>query len=174
MMKKSLVLSLTLLLCFSSAAYAESHGHRLSIGVGAAYGDWLGTSISYEFESRHHNAVEVAATGFLHYDDCPSCGHVCPESFWHNYNLFSAGVAWKPCVLTRKNSWGNLRLGAGIGTTGEDVVPSILLGYERNYALRSGCSFFWQLRTDVLFNSTELFRPGAFIGFKFPIYKNAL
>lgn len=155
-------------------AGAQSRGNRLCLEAGAFTGNGLGTTLFYERETRHHNAFEVSLDGYLEYADCQSCGHVCPESFWKEYNTFMCGVAWKPCVLLRKNTWGSLKIGTGIGTDRDDLIGAIQLGYERNYALRRDCIFFWQVRSDFMFGARRLLRPGLEIGFKIPIYTNAL
>lgn len=155
-------------------AFSQSRSHRLDLGAGIHFERGLTATLAYEHEMRHHAAFEVFTEFFLKWEDCPSCGHVCPESFWHSYNTVSAGVVWKPCVLRRKNSWGNLRLGGSGGSDTDRFVGGVLVGYERNYALPSGCILYWQVRTDFMIGGRDLFRPGLVLGLKFPIYKNAL
>lgn len=156
-------------------ALSQSRSHRIDIGAGLYYENGLSASLAYEHEMRHHSAFEVFTEFYLKWDECTSCGHVCPESFWHSYNSFEAGIVWEPCVLRRKNSWGNLRLGGSGGADTENsFVGGVLLGYERNYALPAGCILYWQVRSDFMIGGRDLFRPGVVLGFKFPIYKNAL
>lgn len=167
----TVVLACTLL---SSAGYAQSRGHRISVGLGALYEKGFDATLSYEHELRHHNAYEIFASGYLKYADCLSCGHVCPESFWHNYKSFCGGVTYKPCVLERRNSYGCFRLGAACGTDNDGFIAGFNLGYERNYALSEDWYFYWQLRTDIMIAAMDVFRGGITLGIKFPVYNKSL
>lgn len=165
------IIVLTLCLLSAGASFAQSRGNRVSLSAGAFIPNGLDVTLSFEHELRGHNAYEVLLNSYLKWADCPSCGHVCPESFWTHYNTYSFGLAWKPCVLRRRNVTGNLRLGVSGGTNrDEKFITGLLVGYESSYALRSGWTVFWQVRSDVMLNGTDLLRPGIAIGFKFPVF----
>lgn len=171
---RRMILAVALISLAVLPACAQSRSNRLSLSAGYAPVRGLSATFAYEREVRYHRSFEILADAYLKWEDCPSCGHVCPDSFWNSYNTFLFGGTWKPCVLRRRNSWGNLRLGADFGTDKSEFVAGILLGYERNYALNNGWLFFWQARTDIMINARDVFRPGISIGIKFPIYKNAI
>ena len=79
---KKYILSLMMGLCVSVSSFAQSHSDRISVGVGALYQRGLDATISWEHETRYHNAWEYFINGYVKWDECASCGHVCPESFW--------------------------------------------------------------------------------------------
>lgn len=153
---------------------AQSRSHRIDLGVGYSYKSGLAATMAYEHETRYYHTFEFGLDAYLQWAECPSCGRICPDSFWNSYNTFSGFGVWKPCVLRKKNSHGNIRLGASFGTDREKFVAGILIGYERNYAITNGWVFYWQIRSDLMINAKDLFRPGLTIGVKFPIYKNSL
>ena len=82
----------------SVSSFAQSHSDRISVGAGALYQRGLDATISWEHETRYHNAWEYFINGYIKWDECASCGHVCPESFWNNYRTWGVGAAYKPCV----------------------------------------------------------------------------
>ena len=96
---KKYILSLMMGLCLSVSSFAQSHSDRISIGVGALYQRGLDATISWEHETRYHNAWEYFVNGYIKWDECASCGHVCPESFWNNYRTWGVGAAYKPLSL---------------------------------------------------------------------------
>lgn len=85
---KKYILSLMMVLCISVSSFAQSHSDRISVGVGALYQRGLDATISWEHETRYHNAWEYFVNGYIKWDECASCGHVCPESFWNNYRTW--------------------------------------------------------------------------------------
>lgn len=87
----------------SVSSFAQSHSDRISVGAGALYQRGLDATISWEHETRYHNAWEYFINGYIKWDECASCGHVCPESFWNNYRTWGVGAAYKPCVARGRN-----------------------------------------------------------------------
>jgi hypothetical protein len=43
------------------------------------------------------------------------------------------------------------------------------VGYEHNYVLRSGCTLFWQVKSDMMIKGADLLRTGIVLGVKLPI-----
>ena len=166
-MKKAIFICMAFLA--SMASYAQSNSNRLSLGFGMLYENGLDTTLSYEHETKYHNAWEFFANGYLKWAECPSCQHVCPETFWHHYNSYSFGAAYKPCVSRGRNHHGNLRLGGSVGSDTDRFVGGIHLGYEHNYALRGGWTLFWQVKTNVMIKGEDLFRTGIVLGIKLPL-----
>lgn len=153
-------------------AYAQSNSNRISLGVGCLYERGLDATLSWEHETKYHNAWEYFVNGYIKWDDCPDCGHVCPESFWNNYRTWSVGIAYKPCVSRGRNNHGNLRIGASAGSNTNDFLGGFHVGYEHSYALRKGWQLYWQAKCDLLVpNKEDLFRTGIVLGFKIPTGK---
>ena len=172
-MKKSLAHTLLLIvICFMASmtpAMAQQNSGRISLGFGCLYERGLDVTLSYEHETRYHNAWEYFANGYIKWDECASCGHVCPESFWNNYRSYGFGIAYKPCVARGRNHHGNMRIGASGGSDTHDFMGGIHLGYEHNYTLRHGWKLFWQVKTDVMIKGEDLFRTGIVLGVKLPV-----
>ena len=140
-----------------------------SLGFGCLYERGLDVTLSYEHETKYHNAWEYFANGYIKWDECASCGHVCPESFWNNYRSYGFGFAYKPCVARGRNHHGNMRIGASAGSDTDRFLGGIHLGYEHNYTLRHGWKLFWQVKTDVMIKGEDLFRTGIVLGVKLPV-----
>lgn len=122
----------------SVSSFAQSHSDRISVGAGALYQRGLDATISWEHETRYHNAWEYFINGYIKWDECASCGHVCPESFWNNYRTWGVGAAYKPCVARGRNNYGNLRIGASAGSDTDKFVGGLHVGYEHNFAYVMG------------------------------------
>ncbi len=166
---KKLLFVMALVFCSASATFAQSHSDRISLGVGALYERGLDATLSWEHETKYHNAWEYFVNGYLKWEECASCNHVCPESFWHSYNTWGVGIAYKPCVVRGRNHYGNLRIGASGGSNTHDFLAGIHVGYEHNYALRHGWQLYWQAKCDVMVpDRKDLFRTGIVLGFKIP------
>ena len=148
---------------------AQTNSDHVSVGVGALCERGLDLTISYEHETKYHNAWEYFANGYIKWDDCKSCGHVCPESFWKNYRSYGFGIAYKPCVTRGRNHHGNLRIGASAGNDTKDFLGGAHIGYEHNYTLRGGWKLYWQVKTDVMIKGEDLFRTGVVLGVKLPV-----
>lgn len=59
--------------------FADDHKGRLQIGTGFLYERGMDLTVAYEHETRYHNAWEYFGNVYLKWDECASCGHVCPE-----------------------------------------------------------------------------------------------
>ena len=64
--------------CLSASAFAQAHSDRISLGVGLLYENGLDATLSWEHETKYHNAWEYFVNGYLKWDECASCGHICP------------------------------------------------------------------------------------------------
>ncbi len=148
---------------------ASDHRSRLSLGIGALYEKGFDATLSYEYETSYHNAWEFFGNYYFKWDECESCGHVCPESFWKNYRTWGVGAAYKPCVWRGRNSHGNLRIGGSLGSDLHKVLGGVHLGYEHDYALRGGWQLFWQVKTDFMIKGEDWFRTGVVLGVKLPL-----
>ena len=65
---KRYVLSLMMGLCMTVASFAQSHSDRISLGVGALYERGLDATLSWEYETRYHNAWEYFINAYLKRD----------------------------------------------------------------------------------------------------------
>ena len=135
----------------------------------ALYENGMDVTLAYEHEMNYRHAWEFFANGYLKWTECKSCGHICPESFWRNYHTYGFGVAYKPCVVRGRNHYGNLRIGASAGSDTNKFLAGIHVGYEHNYVLRSGCTLFWQVKSDMMIKGADLLRTGIVLGVKLPI-----
>ena len=168
---KKLFTILAIVSSFSLSSYAQSHSDRITFGMGLLYERGLDAdaTLAWEHETKYHNAWEYFVNGYLKWDECESCGHVCPESFWKNYRTWGVGVAYKPCVWRGRNNYGNLRIGASAGSNTDKFLGGIHVGYEHNYALRRGWVLYWQAKCDLMLpDRKDLFRTGVTLGFKIP------
>ncbi len=155
---------------FSLTIHAQTNSNHLMLSVGALYERGLDATLAYEHGTKYHNAWEYFITGYIKYDDDPEAGHITKKSFWHNYNSWHIGIAYKPCVSRGRNHHGNVRIGASAGSDLEDFVGGIHLGYEHSFALKHGWELFFQIKEDVIIpRSGDLFRTGAAFGFKLPL-----
>lgn len=62
---KKYILLLMMGLCVSVSSFAQSHSDRISVGVGALYQRGLDATISWEHETRYHNAWEYFINGYI-------------------------------------------------------------------------------------------------------------
>ena len=158
-----------LLIATLTSSHAQDGSNRISLGTGVLYERGLDLTLSYEHETKYHNAWEYFGNVYLKWDECASCGHVCPDSFWKNYRTYNFGIAYKPCVVRGRNNHGNVRIGASVGSDTDNVIGGIHVGYEHNYALRSGWQIFWQVKTDIMIKGLDTFRTGAALGIKYSL-----
>lgn len=165
---RKILFALVALVIGATPAFAGDKDGRIGVGVGLLYENGLDATISYERENAYHNAWEFFANGYLKWDDCKSCGHICPDSFWKNYRSWGVGAAYKPCVWRGKNNYGNLRFGGSVGSDTHRFLGGIHAGYEHNYRLKGGWQLYWQVKTDLMIKGEDLFRTGVVIGFKIP------
>lgn len=158
-----------LLIVTLTSSYAQDGSNRISLGTGILYERGLDLTLSYEHETKYHNAWEYFGNVYLKWDECASCGHVCPDSFWKNYRTYDFGIAYKPCVVRGRNNHGNVRIGASVGSDTDKVIGGIHVGYEHSYALRAGWQIFWQVKTDIMIKGLDTFRTGAALGIKYSL-----
>ena len=166
---KRILMILVSVLTVSATAFAGDRDRRVSFGVGLLYENGLDATLSYERENAYHNAWEFFANGYLKWDKCASCGHVCPDSFWKNYRLWSIGAAYKPCVVRGSNHYGSFRFGGSLGSDTHRVLGGVHAGYEHNYRLRGGWQVYWQVKSDLMIKGKDLFRTGIVLGVKLPV-----
>ncbi len=166
-MKKILFL-MTLCLAVISAKADDNNGH-LGLGVGLLYENGLDATLSYEHETRYHNAWEYYANVYLKWAECEDCGHVCKDSFWNNYNTWYLGIAYKPAVHIGRNNVGRFRIGAQAGSDRHDFIAGGTIGYEHTYQLKGGFQLYWNVRTDIMAWTEDLFRTGVSVGVRFPL-----
>ena len=164
---KKLILSLLTIFTMGMAANAQNNNH-VSLGVGLLYENSADVTLSYEHETKYHNAGDYFGIACIKWDECASCGHICPESFWKNYRTWSLGIAYKPCVTRMRNSHGNLRIGGSLGSDTDKFLAGIHVGYEQKYSLRGGWKIYWQIKSDCMIKGQDLFRTGIAIGIKLP------
>lgn len=167
LMKKSIFMFL-MSLVMTVSAMASDRDTRGRISTGLLYERGWDATVSVEHETRYHNVWEYFGNVYLKWEDCPSCQHVCPESFWKSYNTWCLGVAYKPMVFRSRNTVGRMRIGVSLGSDTEEVIGGLHAGYEHDYVLRSGYVLFWSVKADMVINGLDLFRTGAEIGFKIP------
>ena len=158
-----------LLITTLTSSHAQDGSNRISLGTGVLYERGLDLTLSYEHDTKYHNAWEYFGNVYLKWDECASCGHVCPDSFWKNYRTYEFGIAYKPCVVRGRNNHGNVRIGASVGSDTDKVIGGIHVGYEHSYALRSGWQIFWQVKTDIMIKGLDTFRTGAALGIKYSL-----
>ena len=166
---KRILMILVAVLTVSATAFAGDRDRRVSFGVGLLYENGLDATLSYERENAYHNAWEFFANGYLKWDKCASCGHVCPDSFWKNYRSWSIGAAYKPCVVRGRNHYGSFRFGGSLGSDTHRALGGVHAGYEHNYRLRGGWQGYWQVKSDLMIKGKDLFRTGIVLGVKLPV-----
>ena len=165
---KSIMMAVALI-ATASTIKAQTNSDRISVGVGALYEQGFDMTLSNEHETKYHNAWEYFANGYIKWDECQSCGHVCPDSFWRNYRSYGFGIAYKPCVTRGRNHHGNLRIGASGGSDTKDFLGGAHFGYEHNYTLPRGWKLYWQVKSDIMIKGEDLFRTGVVLGVKLPV-----
>lgn len=166
-MKKIVVLGM-LLLGISMKSYASDGEKFFQIGTGLLYERGWDVTVGIEHETQYHNAWEYFGNMYLKWEECASCVHVCPESFWKSYNTWSLGAAYKPAFVRKRNSVGRVRLGLSAGSDRHELIGSVHVGYEQNYKMRSGLVLYWQVKSDLVINGRDLFRTGVVLGVKLP------
>ena len=124
---------LTILLCLMAflQARADDNSSRIGLGIGLLYENGLDATLSYEHETRYHHAWEYFGNVYLKWAECDDCGHICRDSFWHNYNTWTVGIAYKPEVHVGRNNAGRLRIGVlGGSDTNESTLKSGIIDYS--------------------------------------------
>lgn len=167
MMKKIVVLGM-LLLGVSVNSFASDGEKFFQIGTGLLYERGWDVTVGIEHETQYHNAWEYFGNMYLKWEECASCAHVCPDSFWKSYNTWSLGAAYKPALVRKRNSVGRVRLGLSAGSDRHELIGGVHVGYEQNYKMRSGLVLYWQVKSDLVINGRDLFRTGVVLGVKLP------
>lgn len=167
---KKIVLFALMVMSLAVGAHAEDRMTRIGLSTGLLYERCWDVTLSAERETQYHNIWEYSANVYLKWEDCPTCQHVCSDSFWNSYNTWSFGVAYKPSVFHTRNITGHMRLGAFVGSDTHDVIGGVTLGYEHDYTLCNGIVMFWQCKSDLVIGGKDLFRTGVSLGVKFPIH----
>ncbi len=158
--------------CSGNVAVAQnSNSNRLTLGAGLLYERGLDATIAVEHETRYHNMWEYFASGYLKWDTDPEAGHITKKSFWHNYNTWYLGIAYKPCVNRGRNHFGNLRIGGGGGSDLHEFIGLVTVGYEHTYVMRGGWCLYFKVKEDVCIAAKDLFRTGVEVGIKLPLTK---
>lgn len=166
-MKKIWILCLVLFGLLSPVI--ASDGDRFfQVGTGILYERGWDLTVGIEHETRYHNAWEYFGNVYLKWEECASCGHICPESFWRSYNTWTLGTAYKPALMRKRNSVGRARLGVSAGSDRYEFLAGLHVGYEQNYTLRNGMVLYWQVKSDLMINGKDLFRTGIVLGVKLP------
>jgi hypothetical protein len=166
-MKKIWILCLVLFGLLAPAI--ASDGDRFfQVGTGILYERGWDLTVGIEQETRYHNAWEYFGNVYLKWEDCASCGHICPESFWKSYNTWALGAAYKPSLMRKRNSVGCARLGISMGSDKNEFLAGLHIGYEQNYTLHNGMVLYWQVKSDLMINGKDLFRTGVVLGVKLP------
>lgn len=76
-MKNIKILFLFLCLSFiSTEMNAQANSNRISLGIGALYERGFDFTIGVEHETKHHNAWEYFANGYIKYAKDPRVGHI--------------------------------------------------------------------------------------------------
>lgn len=166
---RKILMILVAVLAVSATASAGDRDGRVSLGIGFLYERGLDATISYERKNAYHHVWEFFANGYLKWDKCASCGHVCPDSFWKNYRSWGIGAAYKPCIIRGRNHYGNFRFGGSLGSDTHKVLGGVHAGYEHNYRLRGGWQVYWQVKSDLMIKGKDLFRTGIVLGVKLPV-----
>lgn len=166
-MVKTLALILLFTLCGEKVC-AQSHGDHLMLGLGASYPNGLEANLAYEHETEYHSAWEYFGSYYIKYEKDPEVGHITNETFWHNYNNWLIGVAYKPCVSRGRNHHGNFRIGGSAGSDLDKWLGAVNLGYEHTYNLYNGWSLYYQIKEDIVFRGKDTFRTGVVVGVKVP------
>ena len=70
-----LVHTLLVVICFMASmtpAMAQQNSDRISLGFGCLYERGLDVTLSYEYETKYHNAWEYFANGYIKWNECAS------------------------------------------------------------------------------------------------------
>lgn len=105
------IIILAIFICCCLPIKAQRHGGSIMVGVGASYPSGVEGTIAFEKEISYHNAWEFSLNYYLKYAKDETAGYITRESFWHNYNIWTIGTVYKPCVSRGRNHHGNLQIG---------------------------------------------------------------
>lgn len=161
------IISLSLL--YPVNVSAQTHGEFIMADIGTSYPDGFEGTLAYEHETDYHNAWEFFGTYYLMYAKDQKAGHITNQSFWHNYNTWAIGVAYKPCITHSRNSHGSLRLGVSCGSDKKTTVGYAHIGYESTFNLYKSWNIFFQIKEDIGLKTKETFHTGITTGLKFSL-----
>lgn len=168
--KARLIMSaIAIMIAVTSTAQYKANINHAMISVGTSYERGLDATLAYEHKTSYHNAWEYFAMVYCKYEKDEVSGHYTKQSFWHSYNTWHLGAAYKPCTSRGRNHHGNLRIGASIGSDRNEVIGAGHVGYEHSYALKGGWEMFFQIKEDIVFNGKDTFRTGVALGVKLPL-----
>lgn len=166
---KPFFLALVLMACCTPRAAAGVGDGHLGLQAGVLYPRIFNVTLSYDKETRYHNAWEYYLDYSTQWNDCKTCGKVCKESFWKSRYAFGGGIAYKPAANRGKNHVGRARIGLDLGTNTRDFAMGVEIGYEHVWAFRSGVQLVFQQKNEVTFWGKPLFKSGALLGVRIPI-----
>lgn len=166
---KKIFLLCTVLFGLLSPMIASDGEKFIRLGTGVLYERGWDLTVGVEQETRYHNAWEYFGNVYLKWEECNSCGHICPDSFWKSYNTWALGAAYKPAFVRKRNSVGRARLGVSAGSDKYEFVAGLHVGYEHNYTLRNGMVVYWHVKSDLMINGKDFFRTGVVLGVKLPL-----
>ena len=148
------------------ASHAQDN-RSVNLSAGLLYPNTLDATLSYEIETKYHNAWEFFANGAAKWKDCPSCGHVCAESFWKDH-YWGGGVLYKKQLRRFKNSTLRFRIGPECGAHTGDYFFAVEGGLEYNYVFQNRMQLSVIQKNQVGFFHGDTFRNGIIIGLKIP------
>lgn len=166
--KPFLLLLFMAVCCTPRAAAGTGDGH-LGLQTGVLYPRIFNVTLSYDKETRYHNAWEYYLDYSTQWKDCPTCGKVCQDSFWKNRYSFGGGIAYKPAVKRGKNNVGRVRLGLDLGTNTREFAMGIEIGYEHVWAFRNGVQLVLQQKNEITFWGKPLLKNGLLAGIRIPL-----
>ena len=82
------LLLVSVMLLMTVTGRAQSHGNRLTLGIGALYESGLDATLAVEHETKSHNAWEYFANGYVKWIEDEKAGHVTNDAFWNNYRTW--------------------------------------------------------------------------------------
>lgn len=161
---------LLVMLFISTLGFAQHNNNHIIMDVGASYYKGLEATIAYEHGTSYHHAWEFFGTYHITYEKDSQARHYTKKSFWNDYRTWHIGAAYKPCVLSRRNNHGNLRLGGSFGSNTDRFLGGIHVGYEHTFCLYNGWELFLQFKEEIILpkQRRDLFRTGAAFGVKIP------
>ena len=115
-MKKMKAMMMATAMMAVSLSMTAQNQKSVNLTIGVLYPQTADLTISYEAGTKHHHAWEAFMNAAAKWKDCPSCGHICAESFWKQSTTWGIGMAYKPCVTRMRNAYGSLRLGGSLGS----------------------------------------------------------
>lgn len=166
---KPFLLTFIILACCTPRAAAGVGDGHLGLQAGVLYPRIMNVTLSYDKETRYHNAWEFYVDYSTQWNDCETCGKVCKDSFWKSRYALGVGGAYKPAVRRGKNNVGRVRMGLDLGTNTRDFAMGIELGYEHVWAFRSGVQLVLQQKNEFTFWGKPFLKNGLLVGVRIPL-----